>query len=151
MRVDRPLIAAILVVITPLHVQAQQNSREQARIYNQQSGPRDRLEDRWQSYSKYDYNRPEKGQPRYYANRYYRDSRYYKTRSLTRIDRIYRGSDHLYYCRRPDGTTGRVAGIVGHSYGDVLALGGSNTLGAIADRSGSALMNDVVGGKITCS
>jgi hypothetical protein len=100
MRVDRTFIAAILVVITPLHVQAQQNSREQARINNQQSGPRDRLEDRWQSYSKYDYNRPEKGQPRYYANRYYRDSRYYRTRPLTRIDRIYRGSDHLYYWSR---------------------------------------------------
>ena len=41
----------------------------------------------WHSYHGYDYNHPEPGQRAYYADRYYRDGRYYQPRRLTRADR----------------------------------------------------------------
>jgi hypothetical protein len=37
----------------------------------------------------------------------------YRARRLTRNDRIYRGNDGRYYCRRSDGTTGLVVGTGG--------------------------------------
>ena len=36
----------------------------------------------WRDYRRYDYNRLENGQRRYYADRYYRDGRYYQQRAL---------------------------------------------------------------------
>src|SRR6478735_4552202 len=69
----------------------------------------DRVRD-WRRSARYDYNRYEPGQRAYYADRYYRDGRYYRARALGRNDRIYRGSDNRYYCRRNDGTTGLIVG-----------------------------------------
>ena len=43
----------------------------------------------WWAYRNYDYNRYERGQSRYYADRYYRDGRYYRPRRLSYGDRIY--------------------------------------------------------------
>jgi len=73
---------------------------------------RDYREDRrdWRRYRDYDWNRPARGQRYYYADDYYRDGRYYRERRLTRADRIYRGRDGRYYCRRSDGTTGLIVG-----------------------------------------
>ena len=67
------------------------------------------------------------------AARYYRrDDRRYRPFRLGRNDRIYRGYDNRYYCRRDDGTTGLiVGGITGGVLGQVIAPGGSKTLGAI--------------------
>ena len=74
----------------------------------------------WRRYRGYDYNRFEPGQRQYYADRYYRDGRYYQTRSLGRNDRIYRGYNGRYYCRRNDGTTGLiVGGLAGGALGNV--------------------------------
>ena len=61
----------------------------------------------WRSYRNYDYNRYPPGTDTYYADRYYRDGRYYRERRLSRRDRIYRGSDGRYYCRRSDGSAAR--------------------------------------------
>ena len=101
----------------------------------------------------YDYNRFEPGQGRYDAARYYRhDNRRYKARRLGRNDRIYRGYDNRYYCRRDDGTTGLiVGGMAGGVLGHIIAPGGSKTLGTIIGAGAGALLGRQVDrGDIVC-
>ena len=91
------------------------------------------------SYRQYDYNRPDPAYGGYDAGRYYRDDRRYRERRLSNNDRVYRGQDGRYYCRRPDGTTGLiVGGIAGGVLGNVIAPGGSSTLGTILGAAGGA-------------
>ncbi|MBT2189148.1 glycine zipper 2TM domain-containing protein [Sphingobium nicotianae] len=88
-----------------------------------------RPETQWR---RYDYNRPDPSYGGYYADRYYREDSRYRERRLSRNDRIYRGSDDRYYCRRSDGTTGLVVGaIVGGALGNRIGRGGSETLGTL--------------------
>jgi len=85
----------------------------------------------WRTYNRYDYNRPPPGGA-YYADDYYRDGRYYRERRLSANDRIYRGRDGRYYCRRNDGTTGLIIGAgVGALIGNSIDGGRSSTLGTI--------------------
>lgn len=91
-------------------------------------------------YGRYDYNRPDPAYGGYDASRYYRDDRRYRERQLSNNDRIYRGQDGRYYCRRPDGTTGLiVGGLAGGVLGNIIAPGGSNTLGTILGAAGGAV------------
>lgn len=85
------------------------------------------------NWRQYDYNRPDPNYGGYYADRYYReDSRRYGQRRLSRDDRIYRGQDGRYYCRRSDGTTGLIVGaIAGGVLGNAIAPGGSERLGTL--------------------
>ncbi|MBX3563765.1 MAG: glycine zipper 2TM domain-containing protein [Sphingomonas sp.] len=86
----------------------------------------------WRTYRNYNYNRLPRGETRYWADDYYRDGRYYQERRLTRNDRIYRGRDGRYYCRRSDGTTGLiVGGVAGGLFGNAIAGGGNATLGTL--------------------
>ena len=86
----------------------------------------------YRRYRDYDYNRPERGQDGYYADNYYRSGDRYQDRRLSMNDRVYRGRNGRYYCRRPDGTTGLiVGGLAGGVLGNIIAPGGSNTLGTI--------------------
>jgi hypothetical protein len=86
----------------------------------------------WRNYSRYDYNSYEPGYNSYYADDYYRDGRYYRERRLSYNDRIYRGRDGRYYCRRNDGTTGLIVGAgVGALIGNSLDNGRSSVLGTI--------------------
>ncbi|MFN3620102.1 glycine zipper 2TM domain-containing protein [Sphingorhabdus sp.] len=83
-------------------------------------------------YGSYDYNRPDPRYNGYYADRYYRNDRRYRERRLSENDRIYRGQNGQYYCRRSDGTTGLIVGAVaGGVLGNVIAPGNSETLGTI--------------------
>jgi hypothetical protein len=89
----------------------------------------DRPERHWRNY---DYNRPDPSYGGYDASRYYRETPRQRERRLSDRDRIYRGQDGRYYCRRSDGTTGLVVGaIAGGVLGNVIAPGGSETLGTI--------------------
>ena len=55
-------------------------------------------------------------------------------------DRIYRGKDGRYYCKKPDGTTGLIiGGLAGGVLGNIIAPGGSKTLGTILGAAGGAL------------
>jgi hypothetical protein len=74
---------------------------------------------------------------------HYRPGRY-RERRMSRRDRIYRGGDGRYYCRRNDGTTGLVVGAVaggllgnavgGDLLGTLLGAGGGALLGQSIDR-----------------
>jgi hypothetical protein len=87
---------------------------------------------RYRAYRNYDYNRPDPSYNGYYADRYYREDRRYRERRLTSNDRVYRGQNGQYYCRRSDGTTGLiVGGIAGGVLGNIIAPGDSKTIGTI--------------------
>ncbi|WP_157073813.1 glycine zipper 2TM domain-containing protein [Sphingomonas soli] len=92
------------------------------------------------AYVQYDYNRPDPAYGGYYADRYYRDdNRRYRERRLSRNDRVYRGQDGRYYCRRSDGTTGLiVGGVAGGLLGNLIAPGGSEVLGTVLGAAAGA-------------
>ena len=81
----------------------------------------------------------------------YRDDRRYRQseRRLSRNDRVYRGGDGRYYCRRSDGTTGLVIGGIGGAVaGGVI---GGDTLGALVGAGAGALLGRSVDrGKVRC-
>lgn len=92
------------------------------------------------NYRNYDYNRPDPSYGSYDASRYYRDDARYRERRLGNRDRIYRGTDDRYYCRRSDGTTGLiVGGIVGGVLGNIIARGDSKTVATIIGAAGGAI------------
>ena len=73
-----------------------------------------------------------------YYERQYRAGDY-RPYALDRGDRIYRGTDGRYYCRRRDGTMGLVVGAgIGALLGNIIAPRGSNTLGTIIGAAGGA-------------
>ena len=71
---------------------------------------------------------------------------------MTRRDRIYRGQNGRYYCRRTDGTTGLIiGGAVGALLGRSLDNGRSNVLGTIIGAgAGAALGREVDRGNVRC-
>src|ERR1700710_2958118 len=74
---------------------------------------------------------------RWDPSQHYRDrnDRRYERR-LGRKDRVYRGGDGRYYCKRNDGTTGLVIGAIG---GGVLGnVVGGGTLGTLLGAGGGA-------------
>jgi hypothetical protein len=108
--------------------------------------------DNWRGYRQYDYNRYDPSYGGYDASRYYRDGRYYRERRLSRSDRIYRGNDGRYYCRRSDGTTGLIVGAVaGGLLGNAVSQGGSETLGTLIGAGiGAAIGAEIDKGEVRC-
>jgi len=72
-----------------------------------------------------------------------------KERRLGRNDRIYRGGDGKYYCKRNEGTTGLVVGaLAGGLLGKAV---GGNTLSALIGAGGGALLGKQVDrGEVKC-
>jgi hypothetical protein len=68
--------------------------------------------------------------------RHYQDDRR-DERVMSNEDRVYRGSDGRYYCKRSDGTTGL---IVGGLAGGVLGNAIGGTLGTLLGAGGGALL-----------
>ena len=94
----------------------------------------------WERGRHYDWNRPDPRYGGYDPARYYHPGNY-RERRLTRYDRIYRGYDGRYYCRRSDGTTGLiVGGVIGGLLGNALSSGHSSTLATILGAGGGALL-----------
>jgi len=86
--------------------------------YDQRGDPRDNSDDRYEG--------------GYDAARYYRDGSGYQERTLAADDRVYRGSDGRYYCKRSDGTTGLIIGAVGGGVlGNVIDGGHSRVVGTL--------------------
>ena len=107
----------------------------------------------WRRYSQYDYNRYEPGYRTYDAQRYYRDGSNYRPYNLSRNDRVYRGNDGRYYCRRSDGTTGLIIGAaLGGLLGNAIDNGRSSILGTIIGAgAGGALGREVERGNVRCN
>ncbi|TAD73607.1 MAG: hypothetical protein EAY70_12235 [Sphingomonadales bacterium] len=105
-------------------------------------------------WSRYDYDRPDPAYGNYYADRYHRDDqRRYRERALRQNERIYRGEDGRYYCRRSDGTTGLIVGAVaGGALGNVIAPGGSELVGTILGAIGGGVAGRAVdrGRQVKC-
>jgi hypothetical protein len=133
---------------------AQNNLKDRAsKRDNHDSQKRDGRHGQQRDYKRYDYNRPDPRYGNYQADRYYAQGNNYRPRRLTSNDRIYRGSDNRYYCRRDDGTTGLIiGGIVGGALGNTIAPGGSKTLGTLLGVGGGALLGRSIdrGGTVTC-
>lgn len=110
-----------------------------------------RNRDDYRTYQNYNYDRPDPRYGNYRAERYYRQGNY-QDRRLGRNDRIYRGGDGRYYCRRDDGTTGLIVGALGGgALGNVIAPGGSKTLGTILGGGVGALLGRSIDrGGATC-
>jgi len=80
---------------------------------------------------------------------HYRADRRHRERRLSRDDRIYRGHDGRYYCRRGDGSTGLVVGaIAGGLLGN--AIGGNTLSTLLGAGGGAALGNSIDRGKVRC-
>jgi len=96
-------------------------------------------------YGQYDWNHPDPAYNGYYPEHYYREDPRYHERVLSSNDRVYVGNDGRYYCRRSDGTTGViVGGIAGGVLGNLIAPGGSKTLGTIIGAGAGALAGGAV-------
>lgn len=116
-----------------------------------QRGDNWRSQDRnWRNWRNYDYNRVERGAPRYYAENYYRGG--YRPIRVTRQTRIYRGNNGNFYCRRNDGTTGLVVGAaLGGVLGNSLSSGNSGLLGTLLGAgAGGLLGREIDRGGVSC-
>ena len=99
----------------------------------------------YSQYGNYDYDRPDPRHGGYYADNYYRTDRRYKERRLANNDRVYRGRDNKYYCRRNDGSTGLiVGGIAGGALGAALTSGRSEPLGILLGAAAGAAVGSAV-------
>jgi type II secretory pathway pseudopilin PulG len=106
--------------------------RQQMREYRRANREYRRQNRNWRDYRRYDHDRVDPAYGDYYANRYYRDGRYYQERRLSANERIYRGQDGRYYCRRNDGTTGLIIGAgAGALLGNAIDNGRSSLLGTV--------------------
>lgn len=107
------------------------------------------VDPRYSGYSRYDYDRWDPAYDAYYADQYYVDDARYRERRLSANDRIYRGRDNRYYCRRGDGTTGLiVGGIAGGALGAAFTSGALGTiLGAAA---GAAVGTSIDRNNVKC-
>lgn len=103
-------------------------------------------------YSQYDYDRPDPAYNGYYADRYYRQGGRHRDYRMSENDRVYVGQDGRYYCRRSDGTTGLiVGGIAGGVLGNIIAPGGSKTLGTLLGAAGGAVAGTAIDrNNVTC-
>jgi hypothetical protein len=99
----------------------------------------------------YDYNRPDPAYGGYYPDNYYRDNSRRRARQVARSERIYRGQDDRYYCRRSDGTTGLIVGaIAGGVLGNRIARGGSETLGTLLGAGAGAVAGKAIDSGTRC-
>lgn len=71
--------------------------------------------------------------------------RYIEPRRLSYRDRVWRGDDGRYYCRRDNGTTGLIIGAgVGALAGHEIAGRGDKTLGAIIGGAAGGLIGRAI-------
>lgn len=159
----KTLVAAVLLAsfagLTPAAAMEQRRGRDRDRYEDRwerreerrREARRERREDRRED--RRDAYRDGYREGYWDAARYYRrDDRRYRPYRMTRGDRIYRGSDNRYYCRRDDGTTGLiVGGVAGAVLGHVIAPGGSKTLGTIIGTGAGALLGRAIDdGDVVC-
>lgn len=81
----------------------------------------------------------------YDPSRYYRSGSNYQERVLGPDERVYRGQDGRYYCRRSDGTTGLIiGGAAGGLFGNVISSRHSRTVGTLLGAVAGAAIGSAV-------
>ena len=77
---------------------------------------------------------------------------YHEPRTLTRRDRVWRGDDGHYHCKRSDGTTGLIVGAAaGALLGRAIDSHGDRTTGTVLGAAGGALLGKAIdSGEIRC-
>ena len=160
-RIRTATVAALLASWVGLHpAPAMAQGKDRRDRYEDRSDRREDRRDRREDQRDRREDRRDRWEDRYEARNgywdparsYSRNDRRYRPRRLERSDRIYRGSDDRYYCRRDDGTTGLiVGGITGGVLGNIIAPGGSKTLGTIIGAGAGALIGRAIDdGDIVC-
>lgn len=140
------LAAAMLAMMAPAApafadpppwAQAHGKRAKDARHYEAHRVPHDRYR-QVQSY---------RAQPRY--DRY---GRYVTPQRLDANDRVWRGNDGRYYCRRDNGTTGLIVGAaVGALLGRAIDGGQQRTVGTLLGAAGGALLGRSIDrGEVRC-
>lgn len=67
--------------------------------------------------------------------------RYYEPRRLSRNDRVWRGRDGRYYCKRGNGTTGLIVGAAaGALLGRAIDTRGDRTIGTLLGAAGGGVL-----------
>ncbi len=89
---------------------------------------------------------------RYKDARYDRYGRYVQPRVVTRNDRVWRGDDGRYYCRRDNGTTGLIIGAAGGALvGRAIDTRGERTTGTVIGAAVGALLGRQIDrGEVRC-
>ena len=87
-----------------------------------------------------------------HKHRYDDQGRYYEPRRIGRDDRIWRGDDGRYYCKRDNGTTGLIiGGAVGALLGREIDSRGDRTVGTLLGAAGGALLGrEIDRGDLKC-
>lgn len=95
---------------------------------------------------------PAHGQRAKHRSIYDSSGRYYEPRRLSRDDRVWRGDDGRYHCRRSNGTTGLIIGAAaGALLGRELDGGRDRTVGTILGAAGGALLGRAIDrGELRC-
>ena len=76
-----------------------------------------------------------------HRGRYDDRGRYYEPRRVSRDERIWRGEDGRYHCKRDNGTTGLIiGGAVGALVGREIDSRGDRTVGTVLGAAGGALL-----------
>jgi hypothetical protein len=159
-KITAALLVASFVGMTPVAARADDGGDRRHRHSDRWDG-RDDRDDRYYRDDRYDRDRRHDRDGRWdrgYGDGwdptpyYRRDERRYRARRMSYGDRIYRGSDNRYYCRRDDGTAGLiVGGIAGGVLGNVIAPRRSKTIGTIIGASAGAILGKKVDdGNIVC-
>jgi Ni/Co efflux regulator RcnB len=150
-------LASFALPLAAVPAQAQQYNQNDGRYDRNDNRRDDRHDDRrddrndrgrgnHHKYGQYDYNRPDPRYGNYRADRYYVQGNQYRPRVMNSNERIYRGQDNRYYCRRNDGTTGLViGGLAGGLLGNTVAPGGSKLLGTVLGGGAGALLGQAIG------
>jgi len=155
------VMAATAMTAIPATAQQNQRVREARQDYRQdvREAKQDRRQalkaarrNEWSYGKRYDHNRVDPYYGGYYADRYYRPGNQYQVRRLSVNDRVYRGNDGRYYCRRSDGTTGLIIGAgAGALLGNALSNGNSGLLGTVlGGLAGGAVGRSVDRGSVQC-
>ncbi len=78
--------------------------------------------------------------------------RYYEPRRVTRRDKIWRGKDGRYYCKRSNGTTGLIIGAAGGALvGRAIDTRGDRTVGTVLGAvAGGLLGREIDRGEARC-
>lgn len=132
---------------------AQERFDHELEIFRQEFDRYQAARERDARYSRQRYESDDRYEGGYDPARYYREGSG-QERVLAADERVYRGSDGRYYCRRSDGTTGLIVGAAaGGILGNVIDGGHSRAAGTLIGAAVGALAGksiDQNGSQIRC-